>query len=205
MKVLITAGPTREPLDPVRFLSNHSTGAMGFALAEAVLQRGHEALLVLGPVADQPPVGSEVYGVETAQEMSSATFDFLHECGAVICAAAVADFRPRQRSATKLKRGSVHGIELVENPDIAAEVGARRGSRPFAIFALESEDGEAHARAKLAAKRADVCVLNTPAAIGAETARFTLLLSDGTTRELGRVAKLDCARALLDSLGIRPQ
>ena len=90
MRVLITAGPTREPIDPVRYLSNHSTGAMGFALAEAVARRGHEAMLVLGPVGGQPPVGVEVYAVTTAIEMRDATLDFLPDCGAVICAAAVA-------------------------------------------------------------------------------------------------------------------
>jgi phosphopantothenoylcysteine decarboxylase/phosphopantothenate--cysteine ligase len=202
LRVLITAGPTREPLDPVRFLSNRSTGAMGFALAREVSRRGHEPLLVLGPVPDQPPVGVEVYAVETAQEMLAAVLDFLPDADAFLCAAAVTDYRPSAESGRKLKRGEVDRIELVENPDVAAEIGARRGDRPLAIFALETSDGPAHARAKLERKRADVCVLNGPEAIGADEAEFSLVSRDGSVEALGTIGKDAVAAALLDALGL---
>lgn len=199
MRILVTAGPTREPLDPVRYLSNRSSGAMGFALAQAALDRGHEVLLVLGPVEDQPPVGAEVYGVETALEMHEAALDFLAEADAVFCAAAVCDFRPRERSAAKIKRTGALTLELVENPDVAAALGARRGDRPCVIFALETERGVEHAREKLMRKRATLCVLNGPEAIGAERARFTLVVPDAV-RELGELSKAELARTLLDEL-----
>lgn len=201
-RVLVTAGPTREPIDPVRFLSNRSTGAMGFAVAAEAMRRGHEAVLVLGPVAGQPPVGAEVYGVETTREMLDAVLDFLPAADAVVCAAAVCDYRPKDASARKLKRGELAVLELVENPDIAAAVGARRGEKPCAIFALETDDGVARAAAKLEAKNADVCVLNSPDAIGADEAVFTLVRRDGGVAEWGTIGKGEVARRLLDELGL---
>lgn len=202
MRVLITAGPTREPLDPVRYLSNYSTGEMGFALARCALARGHEVLLVLGPVDGQPPVGAEVYGVETACEMRDAVLEFLPRVDVICCSAAVADYRPAARSRHKLKRGEIGAIELAENPDIAAEVGRHRGSKPLAIFALETEDGVARARGKLAAKNADLCVVNSADAIGAQAAEFVLVSRDGSTKELGRRTKDELADRLLDELGL---
>ena len=203
MRLLITAGPTREPLDPVRYLSNYSTGTMAFALASEALRRGHEPVLVLGPVDRQPPVGVEVYGVETAREMLAAVLDFLPDSGAVICAAAVCDYRPATRSESKIKRGAMESIELVENPDIAAEIGQlRQPTVPFAIFALETNDGPEHALGKLRRKGADFCVLNTPAAIGSDEAEFRLVRQDGSVRDLGEISKANLAAALLDELGL---
>jgi phosphopantothenoylcysteine decarboxylase/phosphopantothenate--cysteine ligase len=202
LRVLITAGPTREPLDPVRYLSNYSTGEMGFALARRALARGHEVLLVLGPVDRQPPVDAEVYGVETAHEMRDAVLEFLPQVDAICCSAAVADYRPANRSERKLKRGEIETIELEENPDVAAEVGRRRGSKPLAIFALETEDGVARAREKLQRKNADLCVVNSAEAIGAEEAEFALVGRDGATHELGRLTKDDLADRLYDELGL---
>ena len=202
MRILITAGPTREPLDPVRFLSNYSTGEMGFALARRALARGHEVLLVLGPVEGQPPVGAEVFGVETACEMRDAVLEFLPDVDAICCSAAVADYRPATCSRRKLKRGETDTIELVENPDVAAELGRYRGSKPFAIFALETEEGVAHAREKLVRKNADLCVVNSAEAIGAEEAEFVLVGRNVSTRELGRLTKDDLADRLYDELGL---
>jgi phosphopantothenoylcysteine decarboxylase/phosphopantothenate--cysteine ligase len=202
VRVLITAGPTREPIDPVRFLSNYSTGAMGFALSQAALERGHEPVLVLGPTEEQPPVGVEVFAVETAIEMRDAVLALLPETDAILCAAAVCDYRPKERSARKLKRSGPLALELVENPDVAAEAGARRGERPLAVFALETGDGLANARSKLERKNATVCVLNGPEAVGADEADFTLVFRDGTTRALGVVSKDALATALLDALGL---
>lgn len=202
MKVLVTAGPTREAIDPVRYLSNRSTGAMGFAIARAAMRRGHGVVLVLGPVDGTPPEGAEVERVESAREMLEAALRRLPECGAAICAAAVADFRPEHASRAKLRRGELRSLALVENPDVAAEIGVRRGRRPLAVFALESEGGVDRARAKLVAKRADLCVLNGPEAIGAASARFAIVRRDGSVRELGEASKDDVARALLDELGL---
>jgi phosphopantothenoylcysteine decarboxylase/phosphopantothenate--cysteine ligase len=202
MRILITAGPTREYLDPVRFLSNQSTGIMGCALAQAALGRGHEPILVLGPIPRQPPVSAEVYGVETADEMLAAVLDFLPDADAVICAAAVCDYRPAEVSDGKIKRGGARTLELVENPDIAAHVGERRGEKPFAIFAVETSDSIANANAKLERKGADLCVLNTPDAIGEESSRFVIVRRDGTTRDLGEFAKDQLARVLLDEMNL---
>jgi len=204
VKVLLTAGPTREPLDPVRFLSNRSTGIMGFALAAEAQRRGHEVLLVLGPTESQPPVGVEVFAVETALEMRDVVLGLLPEADVILCAAAVADYRPREVAARKLKRGGPLVLELVENPDIAAQVGARKEGRTLVVFALESDGPEAvaHARDKLARKHADLCVLNSPAAVGAEEASFRLVRRDGTVTELGEIAKEELARTLLDELGL---
>ena len=202
MRILITAGPTREPLDPVRFLSNRSTGKMGFALARAALARGHEVVVVLGPVEGQPPVDAEIYAVETAREMLDAVLEFLDGADAVICAAAVSDYRPARESEAKLKRGGPRTLELVENPDIAATVGERRGERPLAVFAIESEAGVESARRKIEAKNADLCVVNSPDAVGADEADFTLVRRDGTVRELGELDKEKLAHELLDELGL---
>ncbi len=202
MRVLITAGPTREPIDPVRFISNRSSGRMGLALAEVAYDRGHDVQLVLGPVAVQPPPSVDVYAVETTDEMLHAVLEFLPSCDAIICAAAVCDYRPATQSVRKLKRGEMTTLELIENPDIAANVGARRHDKPFAIFALETTDGLEHAHRKLESKNADWCVLNTPAAIGAEGAEFLLVARDGTTTDLGTVDKSVLARCLLEAMGL---
>ena len=201
MRVLITAGPTREPLDPVRFLSNYSTGVMGFACARAALAAGHEPVLVLGPVEGQPPVGVDVLAVETAREMLAAVLDELPRADAVVCTAAVCDYRPAVHSDTKIKRGGLRSIELIENPDIAAEVGKRRGDTPCAVFALETGEGDSEALRKLESKNADLCVLNSPDAIGADRAHFTLFRRDGTRRDLGEMDKDELARILLEELG----
>ena len=202
MRLLLTAGPTREPLDPVRYLSNRSTGRVGFAIAEEALRRGHEVQIVLGPVDRPPPAGAELVHVETAEEMLAAVLERLEGSDAVICSAAVADYRPARRRSRKIKHGELKGIELVENPDIAAEVGKRRQERPLCVFALESEDGVANARRKLEEKNADLCVLNAPEAIGASAATFTLVRRDGTQTELGHIDKATLAATLCEELGL---
>jgi len=201
VRILVTGGPTREPIDPVRFLSNRSSGRMAYALVREAMRRGHEVVLVLGPVEEQPPVGAEVYLVETALEMRDAVLDFLPAADAIVCAAAVADYRPARPSATKLKRGGAQTIELVENPDVAAEVGSRRGARPLVVFALESDGDEARAREKLERKNADLCVVNGPDAQGADSADFVLVWRDGRRRDLGEVDKDAVAAAVMDGIG----
>ena len=175
-RVLIAAGPTREPLDPVRFLSNRSSGRMGFALARAALARGARVTLALGPGTAPPPPGCEVVPVETAREMRSAVLREAPGCDAVLMAAAVADYRPAEAAAEKRKSGRSKGnskgvaeegasLALAPNPDILAELGALRregGAGPAALvgFAAETEDPEAEAVRKLRAKGCDLVVGN---------------------------------------------
>lgn len=168
MRILITAGPTREYLDDVRFLSNASSGRMGYALAEAACEAGHGVVLVTGPVALTPPKGCEVLQVETSEEMRRACLAAWPRCDGVIGAAAVCDYRPRSRVSGKLsKTGQPLVLELVETPDILAELGREKTNRWIVGFALESADGRNRARRKLAAKNCDAIVLNCPTAIGA--------------------------------------
>ena len=160
-RVLITAGPTREPIDPVRFLSNRSTGAMGFELAEAAARAGAEVRLVAGPTALQTPPGVQRRDVVTAEDMLNAVMELAPDCHIFIACAAVSDYAPAQFSTRKLKRNSSAGLlELKPSPDILAGV-ARLRERPFLVgFAAETEQVEENARAKLKAKGVDMVVGN---------------------------------------------
>ena len=135
---MITAGPTREYLDDVRFLSNGSSGRMGCALAEAAMADGHEAWLVLGPVEIAAPPGARVRAVTSALEMQAAADDWFERCQIAIAAAAVADWRPAHRQPGKPRHGALARLDLVPNPDIVAGLGARKGARVVVGFALES-------------------------------------------------------------------
>jgi phosphopantothenoylcysteine decarboxylase/phosphopantothenate--cysteine ligase len=158
--VLITAGPTREAIDPVRFLGNRSSGRMGYALAEAALRRGARVILVTGPTVVQPPGAAEVVSVETAAEMRQAVLDRLPQITVVIKAAAVADYRPRQVAAQKIKRRGAMTLELEPTPDILAEVASRRTTQIVVGFAAETDNVLENARKKLAAKAVDAIVVN---------------------------------------------
>lgn len=170
MRVLITAGPTREYLDDVRYLSNASSGRMGYALAEAVLAAGHEVVLVTGPVPLTPPSGATVQQVETTDQLLAACHDVWPMCDGVIATAAVCDYRPRSRFSGKLaKTGVSLELELVETADVLAELGRQKGDRWIIGFALESEEfAHVNALRKLKTKNCDAIVLNRPSAIGAE-------------------------------------
>jgi phosphopantothenoylcysteine decarboxylase/phosphopantothenate--cysteine ligase len=187
VKILITAGPTREYLDDVRYLSNASTGRMGYALAAAARAAGHTVVLVHGPTSEKPPEADEVRAVTSAVEMRDAVAAAFPWCDVFIACAAVSDYRPQVRSARKIKRESAQTLtlDLVANPDIAAEMAARRrGDQVVICFALETSDGEANARAKLARKGADAIVLNMATAIGAEETEITTFFAgrdEGTT------------------------
>lgn len=159
--VLITAGPTREPIDPVRYLGNRSSGKMGYALAEAALRRGARVILVTGPTALTPPSAAEVISVETAGQMRQAVLDRLPTATIVIKAAAVADYRVKETAAQKIKRAGPRTLELEPTADILAEIGRRRSPGQVIIgFAAETHDAVANARKKLEAKRADAIVVN---------------------------------------------
>ena len=176
MRILVTAGPTREYLDDVRYLSNASSGRMGHALCDAALALGHEVVLVTGPVELRPPVGCEVRAVETTAQMRDACVAAFPACDGVIAAAAVCDYRPVRRVAGKIaKTGGPVTIEMIETDDVLAELGRSKDGRWVVGFALEAENPRERALQKLRGKNCDWIVLNGPAAIGAETNRVELL------------------------------
>lgn len=183
MRVLITAGPTREYLDDVRYLSNASSGRMGFALAEAVLAAGHEVVLVTGPVALPPPNRVTVRHVETTDELLAACHEVWPTCDGVIATAAVCDYRPRARFPGKLaKTGVSLELELVETADVLAELGRQKGHRWIVGFALESEEfAHVNALRKLKEKNCDAIVLNRPTAIGAADNTVEVIDANGQT------------------------
>lgn len=205
---LVTAGPTREYVDPVRFLSNESSGRMGFALAEALASRGHRVTLVAGPVDLPTPRGVARVDVVTAREMLAALRARWRAADALFMAAAVADWRPARRRAGKWRAkdgGATRTrLDLVRNPDVLATLtGGRRSPRRTVVaFALETGDGERRARAKLAAKGADWILLNSAAALNAERSAARILGADGVTFELSLRSKREIAERLADLLEI---
>ena len=205
--VLITAGPTREPIDPVRYLGNRSSGKMGYALAEAALRRGAKVTLVSGPTALQPPSAAETILVETAQQMRTAVLDRWEQAGFIIMAAAVSDYHVKNVSPEKIKRASTIELQLEPNPDILADLGSLRhasGKRlPVLIgFAAETENLMENARAKLAKKRVDAIVLNdvSRAGIGFDSDRNEVTIVTSTeTIAVPEASKLDIAQKILDA------
>ncbi len=198
MRILITAGPTREYLDDVRFLSNASSGKMGYALAHAALAANHDVVLVSGPVALAPPPGCELHAVETTDQMYEACLENFPKCGGVIGAAAVCDYRPRERSSGKItKTGTSLVLELVETFDILAALGRQKENRWIVGFALESQNPRENALRKLRAKGCDAIVLNHPVVIGSESARIELLDAAGSTAAIWEAGKAEIARSMI--------
>jgi phosphopantothenoylcysteine decarboxylase/phosphopantothenate--cysteine ligase len=200
-RVLLTAGPTREAIDPVRFLGNRSSGKMGFALARALVDQGAEVTLVSGPVALETPHRVHRIDVETALQMRNAVFDVLPGTDIFVACAAVADFRPQQAVASKIKKtDEVMTLTLVRNPDILSEVAAS-AQRPFCVgFAAETNDVEAYAEAKRKAKGIDMIAANQ---VGESLAfeaddNALLVLWDGGRRELAMQSKASLATALVE-------
>ncbi|AHG90856.1 phosphopantothenoylcysteine decarboxylase/phosphopantothenate/cysteine ligase [Gemmatirosa kalamazoonensis] len=202
-RVLVTAGPTREAIDPVRFISNHSSGRMGVAIADAAWRRGADVTLIAGPLAVPTPAGVRVLRVESTQEMADAVAGELPNADALVMAAAPSDFRPARVAEAKIKRGAgARAIELEPTADILASTRARR--RPGAVivgFALETHDALPNARAKLASKGVDLIVLNDAtepgAGFGVETNRVTFVSRDAE-EALTLLPKRDVADAILD-------
>lgn len=158
--VLVTAGPTRERIDPVRFISNYSTGVFGYEIASEAARRGMRVVLVSGPTALRAPRGVRLVRVESALEMRDAVLKEFKKADCVIMAAAVGDWRARSAGKNKIKRGGKIRIELVENPDILAELGRKKGERVLVGFALETGALEKNARKKLERKNLDIIVAN---------------------------------------------
>jgi phosphopantothenoylcysteine decarboxylase / phosphopantothenate---cysteine ligase len=203
-RVLITAGPTREPIDPVRFLSNAATGTTGIELAREALLRGAEVDLVLGPTHLDPPVAARVIRVTTAREMESATLERAAAATIVIATAAVADWRPAATSTAKVKKTeAVSGLALERNPDILAALGAQERSGFLVGFAAEKDDHEANAREKLARKALDAIVVNDVSGergFGTGDNALVVLWGAEGRRDLGRAAKRELAMRLWDTL-----
>jgi phosphopantothenoylcysteine decarboxylase/phosphopantothenate--cysteine ligase len=202
--VLITAGGTREALDPVRFLGNRSSGKMGYALAEAAERRGARVILVAAPTALRAPVNCEVVNVVTTNEMREAVLSRIDQASIVIKAAAVADYRPATTSEQKMKRTGPVTLELEPTEDILAEVVARRHSGQLIIgFAAETENAVAHGRDKLLRKGADAIVLNdvSRAGIGFDSDRNAVtFLTKDTSLDLPEMSKRDLADRILEEV-----
>jgi len=203
-RVVVTTGGTQEPIDPVRFVGNHSSGKMGYALALAARDRGAKVTLVSAPTALPAPIGVQLVGVQTAQEMCQAVLAALPESDALIMAAAVADYRPAEAVAHKIKKGE-GGLELtlVRTADILAEVATQRAElgRPWVVvgFAAETQDLVANAQAKLEAKRLDLMVANDARqAMGADVNQVTLLDASGDVEELPLLPKDEVAERVMD-------
>jgi phosphopantothenoylcysteine decarboxylase / phosphopantothenate---cysteine ligase len=200
-RVLVTAGPTREPIDPVRYISNRSSGKMGYGLAVAALRRGAAVTLVSGPTALTPPAGAVFVPVQTAEEMREAVLQHLEKATIVIKAAAVADYRVRHAASAKIKGKHDLTLELTPNADILAEVAARRTGAFVVGFAAETNDVAANARAKLEAKGIDLLVANdvSRSGIGFDADDNEVLLLDrwGGARPLPKMPKTAVADAIL--------
>jgi phosphopantothenoylcysteine decarboxylase / phosphopantothenate---cysteine ligase len=207
--VLVTAGPTREELDPVRYLSNHSSGKMGYALARAARARGARVLLVTGPTALTLPAGVETLSVTSAAEMHRAVMDRCGEATIIVKAAAVADYRPSRRAGLKVKKtGGGLTLELVPNPDILAELGKAKGERLLVGFAAETDELAVNATKKLIAKNLDLIVANDITQPGAgfdvDTNIVRLFYRDGREEALPQQDKEPLAHVILGRIaGLR--
>ena len=201
--VLVTAGPTREPIDPVRYIGNRSSGKMGYAIAEAALRRGAKVILVSGPTALKPPAAAEMVPVQTAREMRDAVMAAMDRASIVIKAAAVGDFSARQPLEQKIKRKGPITLELEPTPDILAEVGANKGLRIVVGFAAETQDPLENGRKKLESKSLDAIVVNdvSQPGIGFDSERnaVTILTRDGA-ESVPETSKWEVAHRVLDAV-----
>lgn len=207
-KILVTAGPTYEPIDPVRFIGNRSSGKMGFALANAAAQRGAEVTLISGPVVLETPRHVHRIDIQTAEEMSAAILPLAEECDAVIMAAAVADYTPIAPADHKLKKqdtgGNEFSLQLRKTGDILAALGKKKKKTVLVGFALETHNEISEAQKKIQSKNLDFIVLNNPlvegAAFGSETNVVTILDSSGRIEKFGTMPKFDVATIILNKV-----
>ena len=204
--VLVSAGPTAEPIDPVRVLTNRSSGKMGYRIAEAARDRGARVVLVSGPTALPDPRGVDIVRVETADQMKEAMLARLNEATVVVMAAAVADYRPETEETSKIKKGpGSRTLKLVRTDDILMEIGRRRSSEQTLVgFAAETDDLAARAREKLAKKKLDLVVANdvtrNGAGFGTDTNQVILLAKQGAAEELPLLSKREVAERILDRI-----
>jgi len=203
MKILVTAGPTREAIDPVRFISNRSSGKMGYAIARAAIKRGHAVRLISGPVALPAPGKARLVSITTAKEMLAAVSSNLDWCDVLIMTAAVCDWRPAMISRCKLKKSSaLPFIKLERTSDILKSIAGRKGARTFVGFAAETGDPSREAKRKLKEKNLDLIVANDvsrpDAGFDVDTNRVILITADSKARKLPLMSKEDVAGRILD-------
>jgi len=197
-RVLITSGPTRQYLDPVRYLTNASSGRMGSALAQAAIEAGHEVVIVTGPVDVPYPAAATVIPVVSTEEMLDACLGVFHQCDGLIGAAAPCDYRPRYVASQKLaKTGSPLELHLIETPDVVASLGSLKTSQWMVAFALETDDHRMRALQKLEKKSCDLIVVNGPAAIHAADTQVEVIDRSGRTLAALAGSKLEVARGIL--------
>jgi phosphopantothenoylcysteine decarboxylase/phosphopantothenate--cysteine ligase len=201
--LLITAGPTREKIDPVRYITNRSSGRMGYALAEAALRRGARVLLVSGPTAIMPPGAAELTRVETAEQMRAAVLKLLPESTVVIKTAAVSDYRPKAAARQKIKRKGPMTLELEPTTDILAELARQKSSQIIVGFAAETENALENARKKLASKSLDAIVVNDVSreGVGFDSDRNAVtIISHDEVVEVPETSKWEVAQRVLDQV-----
>ncbi|HEY1263935.1 MAG TPA: bifunctional phosphopantothenoylcysteine decarboxylase/phosphopantothenate--cysteine ligase CoaBC [Terriglobales bacterium] len=201
--VLITAGPTREKIDPVRYITNRSSGRMGYALAEAALRRGAQVLLVSGPTALKPPGAAEVTWVESAEQMRQAVLKLLPQASIVIKTAAVSDYRPRRQAEQKIKRTGAMSLELEPTADILAELARSKASQLIIGFAAETENVLENARKKLKSKSLDAIVVNDVSreGVGFDSDRNAVtIISEEEVVEVPETTKWEVAQRVLDQV-----
>lgn len=204
MRILVTAGPTREYLDDVRYLSNASSGKMGYAIVEAGLRQGWEMVLVSGPVDLKAPVGCEYHSVTTTGEMRETSMQLFDHCDGVIAAAAVCDYQPKTRVRGKIsKTGGPVILEMIETDDVLADLGARKENRWVIGFALEAQNPRENALQKLRRKNCDFIILNHPSAIGSESNSVELINAQGETESTWSGTKTFVATELTNWLAKR--
>lgn len=205
-KILITAGPTYEAIDPVRFIGNHSSGKMGFEIAAAAHSLGASVILISGPThLENPAEGIQLVRVTTAQEMYEAAHKYFEQTDVVIAAAAVSDYRAKTAAVQKIKKASENlNLELVKTPDILASLGAIKQHQLLVGFALETENEEENALGKLQRKNLDLIVLNslndTGAGFGADTNKIKILSKDGSVKDFDLKSKREVAQDILNAI-----
>jgi phosphopantothenoylcysteine decarboxylase/phosphopantothenate--cysteine ligase len=200
-RILITSGPTRQYLDPVRYLTNGSSGRMGKALAEAALAAGHEVIVVSGPVEVRYPAAAKVLPVVSTEEMLAACLGVFPQCDGLIAAAAPCDYRPRAVAVEKIRKtGTPIDVHLVETPDIVARLGGIRTSQWMVAFALETTDLRMRAMQKLERKKCDLIVANGPATMQAATAQVEVLDPQGRVLAAARGSKRKVAKLVFRAI-----
>lgn len=202
MRIVVTAGPTREPIDPVRFISNRSSGKMGYAIAEAAREAGHDVTLISGPVLIAPPVGVGVVPIVTSEELFDAVHEHVRACDALVMCAAVCDYRPAKFSAQKMeKQRNGFALELVATRDILASLPVEDRSYLVIGFAAQTHDLEQNALRKLRAKNCDAIVANdvsrSNAGMEADENEVTIFFRSGERQAISRAPKIEIARELM--------
>lgn len=204
MRILVTAGPTREFIDPVRFITNLSTGNMGYAIANVARKRNHKVTLISGPVNLNPPKYIRIIDVISAEDMSIQTRKHFKKADCLIMSAAVCDFRPNKAKAGKIKKANIGTLPLVQNPDILLWAGRNKAKRLIVGFCMETEHLIKRARQKLREKNADIIVANKidkhNMPFGNNPTRVFILEKDGGIQKIGPEKKEEIAKALLDKI-----